>query len=161
MGKYLKSIALFLLITTIIISLAACTNTARGEKQYAVLKTSAQRSSVKVADNIKEVETLENIRNDILSLEPVYQVVVIKGEHETLVAYKVKQLHRFNMKKIEKDIQERLNKQYPDEDFVISSDFKIYLEASELYERTKQPNYPEEKEKKQLQKIIKLKKELT
>ena len=36
------------------------------------------------------------------------------------------------MKKIEKEVNDILEKKYPDEDFIVSSDYKIFLEADRL-----------------------------
>ncbi|HYK73361.1 MAG TPA: hypothetical protein VEV44_09605 [Pseudoneobacillus sp.] len=88
-------------------------------------------------------------------------MAVIKGKKDTLVVYKVKHLHRFRMKQIEKKINKHLENKYPDEDFTVSSDYKIFMEALELKEKVKKPDYPKDKAERELQKIIKLKEELT
>ena len=43
------------------------------------------------------------------------------------------------MKKIEKEVNEMLEKKYPDEDFIVSSDYKIFLEAVQIEEKLKDP----------------------
>lgn len=103
----------------------------------------------------------EKVKKDIQAFDELYDVAVIAGKKDTLVAYKVKHMKRFGMKRIEKDINKRLEKNYPDENFIVSSDFKIFIEALELQEKMKDPSYPEKKAEKQLQKIISLKKEMT
>jgi hypothetical protein len=103
----------------------------------------------------------EKVKKDIQALDAIFDVAVIKGKEETLVAYKVKHMKRFGMKKIEKEINKKLEKNYPDEDFIVSSDFKIFIEAVELREKMKDPAYPDDKAEKQLQRIISLKKEMT
>ncbi len=65
------------------------------------------------------------------------------------------------MKKIEKEVTEMLEKKYPDENFVVSSDYKIFLEAFRLGEKMKEPNFSNEEAQKRLDEIIELKKELT
>ena len=54
-----------------------------------------------------------------------------------------------------------MRKSIPDEDFIVSSDYKIFLEAVKLGEKMKDISYPEEKGKEELERIIQLKKELT
>lgn len=103
----------------------------------------------------------ERVKKDIQALDAIFDVAVIKGKEETLVAYKVKHMKRFGMKKIEKEINKKLEENYPDEDFIVSSDFKIFIEAVELREKMKDPTYPDDKAEKQLQRIISLKKEMT
>jgi len=105
--------------------------------------------------------SVKDIEEDVQSVEDIYDVAVIRGKEETLVAYKVKHLQRFHMKKIEKEVNTKLEKKYPDENFIVSSDYKIFLEAVRLGEKLKDPSYPEKKAKKDLDRIILLKKELT
>ena len=109
----------------------------------------------------KNTNLAERVKKDIQSLDEIYDVAVIKGKEDTLVAYKVKHMKRFGMKRIEKEINKKLEKNYPDENFIVSSDFKIFIEAVELGEKMKDPAYPEKKAEKQLQRIISLKKEMT
>ena len=71
----------------------------------------------------------KNIKKDVEHLDYIYDVAVIKGENEDLVVYKVKHFQRFQMKKIEKEVNEILEKRYPEENFIVSSDYKIFLEA--------------------------------
>jgi hypothetical protein len=101
------------------------------------------------------------VSRDIESIDDIYDVAVIKGKKETLVVYKVKHMQRFHMKKIEQEVNSILEKKYPDEDFIVSSDYKIFMEAVELREKLKDPNYPEKDAQKQFDKIVELKKELT
>lgn len=101
------------------------------------------------------------IQKDVEEFDGVYNVIIIKGKKDTLVTYKVKQLKRFRMKKIEKEIKNQLKKKYSDEKFTVSSDFKIYLEADRLRKKMKDPKFNEQKLEKRLRKILKLEKEQT
>ncbi|AYA75147.1 sporulation protein [Bacillus sp. Y1] len=102
-----------------------------------------------------------SIKKDVAKFEELYDVAVIKGEEEILVAYKVKHMQRFHMVKIEGEINKMLEKKYPKENFIVSSDYKIFLEAVELEDKMKNPNFSNKDAKKKLEEIIKLKKELT
>ena len=104
--------------------------------------------------------TSKKIKEEVESIDSIYDVAVIKGKDKILVAYKVKHLRRFHMKAIEKELKDKLEKEYPDEDFTVSSDYKIFLEAVRLGEKLKDPSYPKKKAKKELDKIINLSKEL-
>ena len=104
--------------------------------------------------------TSKKIKEEVESIDSIYDVAVIKGKDKILVAYKVKHLRRFHMKAIEKELKDKLEKEYPDEDFTVSSDYKIFLEAVRLGEKLKDPSYPEKKAKKELNKIINLSKKL-
>lgn len=109
----------------------------------------------------KDIKLAKKVKKDIAALDEIYDVAVIVGKEDILVAYKVKHLKRFGMKRIEKEINKKLEKNYPDEDFIVSSDYKIFIEAVELRERMKDPSFPDKKAEEQLQRIISLKKELT
>lgn len=93
--------------------------------------------------------------------ESVYDAMVVQNENEILVAYKVHQLKRFNMEKIEADLNNRLEKDFPDYDFYVTSDSKIFLEAVELAVHVDKENYPKDKAKHWFDKIVKLEKEQT
>jgi hypothetical protein len=101
------------------------------------------------------------VREDALKYDQIYDVAVVEGEKQIIVAYKVKHLHRFNMKNIEKKITETLNKKYPQERFVVSSDYKIFLEAVRLKEDLDNGKVSKKEAEKRLKKIIKLKNEMT
>ncbi|CAM3768785.1 YhcN/YlaJ family sporulation lipoprotein [Mesobacillus thioparans] len=109
----------------------------------------------------KDLELAARVKKDIAGLDEIFDVAVIAGKDDTLVAYKVKHMERFHMKAIEKEINKMLEKNYPGENFIVSSDFKIFIEAVELRERMKDPAYPDKKAEKELQRIISLKKEMT
>ena len=104
--------------------------------------------------------TSKKIKEEVESIDSIYDVAVIKGKDKILVAYKVKHLRRFHMKTIEKEVNDKLEKKFPDEDFTVSSDYKIFLEAVRLGEKLKDPSYPDKKAKKELDRIIGLSKEL-
>jgi hypothetical protein len=114
-------------------------------------------TSVKKGDH----DVAERVKKDVQSLPAIYDVAVIKGKEEILVAYKVKHMERFHMKKIEKEINKRLEKNYPKENFIVSSDFKIFIEAIELKDRMKDKDYSTKDAEERLKTIIKHKKERT
>jgi hypothetical protein len=108
-----------------------------------------------------EHDVAEKVKKDVQSIPAIYDVAVIKGEEDILVAYKVKHMQRYNMKKIEKEINKKLEKNYPKENFIVSSDFKIFIEAIELKDRMKDKDYSSKDAEERLKKIIKFKKERT
>lgn len=141
--------------------LGGCADYSSKETQLALIKKIGPTPTAVGENESKDLKMLKKVRKEILSVKPVYDVAVIKGEKDTVVAYKVKHLNRFRMKQIEKDINKRLEKKFPKEDFVISSDYKIFLEVIELINDEKDPDYSDKKADKKLQEIIKLKQELT
>lgn len=154
-----KAIAVFMLLASIT---AGCSLGDTSHKSRTSMIQSVNPDAGATNDlDVKNVKLADRVKKDIQSLDEIYDVAVIKGKKDTLVAYKVKHMKRFGMKRIEKAINKKLEENYPDEDFIVSSDFKIFIEAVELSEKMKDPSYPEEKAEKQLQRIISLKKEMT
>lgn len=103
----------------------------------------------------------ESIKKTVEKYPDIYDVAVIKGEKEDLVVYKVKQMKRFRMKKIEKEVTALLEKKFPEGEFIVSSDYKIFLEAVRLSEKMKDPSFSRKKAQKRLDEIITLRNELT
>lgn len=105
--------------------------------------------------------SVEDIRKQIENMDEIYDTAVVKGDHNILVAYKVNHLDRFRMKKIEKNLTDHLEKKYKKEKFVLSSDYKIFLEAVRLREDIDSGKINEKQADKRLHEIIRLKKEKT
>ncbi|MGN7176267.1 sporulation protein [Paenibacillus sp. FSL R5-0490] len=131
------------------------------DSDLALLKTT-HPPAVLIDKNTKEnLDLVKNIEHDVEKMKELYDVAVVKSNGDTLVAYKVKHLQRFHMKKIEKRMTKMLEEKYPDENFIVSSDYKIFIEAVELQEKMKDPEFTDKEAKKKLDKIIKLKNEMT
>lgn len=105
--------------------------------------------------------SVEKIRKEVEAIDEIYDTAVIKGDHNILVAYKVRHLDRFQMKKIEKELTDRLEKKYKKEKFIVSSDYKIFLEAVRLREDIDTGKKDDKAADKRLHEIISLKKEKT
>jgi len=148
-------------ITIILVLLASCTNNDSSEKsELALIKTTNPSPVLLERNSIKKLDLVQNIEKDIESMKELYDVAIIKGNKDILVAYKVKHLYRFKMKKIEKELKDMLEKKYQDEKFIVSSDYKIFLEAVKLKEKMEDPDFSRKKAKKELKKIIKMKEEM-
>ncbi len=102
-----------------------------------------------------------NLEEIIQKAPEIYDVIVIKGNEETLITYKVKHMQRFRMKKIEKELKEQLTAAFPESSFTVSSDFKIYLESNRLKRKLDQGDLSREKAENRLKEIIQLSKEKT
>lgn len=151
-----------MILTSLLLSIAlsGCNQSEAEEDSKLSLIKTTNPSPVQLT-NEKEGNLARDIKKDVMKADEIYDVAVVTGKKDTLVVYKVKHLKRFQMKQIEKKITKQLEKKYPDEKFTVSSDYKIFMEALELKERAEDPNYSPEKSEKELQKIIKLKEELT
>ncbi|PWW19154.1 hypothetical protein DFO73_12244 [Cytobacillus oceanisediminis] len=146
----------------LLIAITGCSGDGKvTESDLALVKTTNPPPTL-IEKNTKEnLDLIASIEHDVESLEELYDVAVVKGDGDTLVAYKVKHLQRFHMKRIEKKMTKMLEEKYPEENFTVSSDYKIFIEAVELQEKMKDPDFSDKKAKKKLDKIIKLQKEMT
>ena len=131
-----------------------------GDAKWALFKTTNPHPAV-LYETDEEFKFSEELHDYVLKVPEIYDAAIIVGKERVLVAYKVKQMKRFKMKKIEKDLNKKLTEKYSDRKFIVSSDFKIFLEAVELNEDLKDKKYSREKARKRFKKIIKLEKEKT
>lgn len=158
MNKNLKSFSIVLLAAVLI---GGCSQKGQKDSKMALLKTTNPAPVQIKNNNPAKPGSAAMVKHDVSSFPEIYDVAVIQGKKDTLVAYKVKQLYRFRMKAIEGKINKLLEKKYPNERFSVSSDYKIFLEAVKLKEQMKKPGFSEKKAEKKLQSIIKLKDETT
>lgn len=150
-------------LAIMVAGLVSCSqNNANDDKsELALIKTTNPHPVLLDNKTEKKYDLVKKIEKDIESMNELYDVAIIKGKKDVLVAYKVKHMHRFNMKKIEKNLKDMLEQKYPDENFTVSSDYKIFLEAVKLKDKMENTDLSKEKANKKLEEIIKLKKEMT
>ncbi|WP_066071233.1 sporulation protein [Neobacillus soli] len=127
------------------------------DSQLAFMKTT--NLNAVITDRNKSLDRVKEIKRDVSRVPELYDVAVVEGEKNTLVVYKVKHMHRFRMKKIEKNVTEMLEKKYPNEKFTVSSDYKIFLESVRLYERMKTAKFSHQDAEKRLKEIVKMTKD--
>lgn len=157
----MKTIRSLLLFIVFVLAVTGCNTDGTKESGLSLMKVTNPTPTSLTRNTKEELALIASIEKDIEGIEELYDVAIVKGKKEILVSYKVRHMQRFHMKKIEKKVNKLLEEKYPDEDFIVSSDYKIFLEAVELEEKLKDPNFTNEKAEKKLQEIIKLKKELT
>jgi hypothetical protein len=157
-GNQMKAIHRWVLFACLLFLSSCNQNQQVKDSQLALIKTTNPNPIVtvenKADDHVKEIE------QDVSAFPELYDVAVVKGKKNTLVVYKVKHLHRFKMKKIEKDLNKMLEKKYPDENFTISSDYKIFLETIRLDERMNSSKFTDQKAEKRFNEIVNMTKEL-
>ncbi|MBN8192424.1 sporulation protein [Bacillus sp. NTK074B] len=141
--------------------LIGCANKEDGSDSKIALMKKTNPPPIELVDNPETDSYGHAIKREISKMEELYDVAVIQGKDETLVVYKVKHLHRFKMKKIEKKMDRYLEDKYPKEDFILSSDYKIFLETIRLKEKLKNSSITQKDAEKRFQEIVKLQKEKT
>lgn len=124
------------------------------DSQLALMKTTNPNPTV--TEKNKGQDKVEKIEKEVESFDEIYDVAVVKGKKDTLVVYKVKHMQRFNMKEIEKDLNKTLEKKYPKENFTVSSDYKIFLEAVRLVERKNNGTLSDKQAEKRFNEIVKM-----
>jgi hypothetical protein len=124
------------------------------DSQMTLMKTT--NPSPSVTEKNQSNNEVKEIEQDVSAFPELYDVAVIKGKKDTIVVYKVKQLQRFRMKKIEKNINKMLEERYPKENFTISSDYKIFLETVRLNERMKSSKFSNQRAEKRFNEIVKM-----
>ena len=158
--KSKQKIVYFLFILSFL--LAGCEKDYSSVSRWALLKT-VDPKPIAIGDkeNGADQQAVEEIKKETSETDGIYDVAVVKGAKDIIVAYKVEHMHRFKMKSIEKELKDKLKKNFPDEQFTVSSDFKIFLETVRLYDRIEHNQYSEKEANKRVKQIIALKKELT
>lgn len=130
------------------------------ESDLALIQTT-DPAPIELKKRSEDQSVAYKVREEVKNIDEIYDVAIIEGKKQILVAYKVRHLNRFKMKQIEKDLTKRLNKKYPDDKFIVSSDYKIFLEAVRLKEDLDGTNMSADEAHKRFKKIIKLKEEMT
>ncbi|MBO0994552.1 YhcN/YlaJ family sporulation lipoprotein [Bacillus sp. SD088] len=148
-------------MTVFCLMISGCSGNKDGEEARLSLMKTTQPAPIEISNQEKNKSVAYQVREDVKKINEIYDVAVIEGKKQILVAYKVRHLNRFSMKKIEKNLKDRLEKDYPDKSFIVSSDYKIFLETIRLREAMEEDNMSMDEAEKQFKDIIKLKKEMT
>ncbi|KUP09009.1 hypothetical protein Q73_04185 [Bacillus coahuilensis m2-6] len=129
------------------------------KSQTALIKTT--NPSPVDLDNKDGISTAQLVKQYVEAKEELYDVAVVEGEKEILVAYKVKHYERFHMKKIEDDLSEALEKKFTEKDILVSSDYKIFLEVVRMEESLNKGELTKKEAKKRLSELVDLKEATT
>ncbi|OIU72485.1 sporulation protein [Rossellomorea aquimaris] len=144
-----------------LLMIAGCSNKEDGEESKIALLKTTDPEPVELVDHPETESFGHAIKKELAEKKELYDVAVIQSKEQTLVVYKVKHLQRFKMKKIEKDMEKLLEDKHPGEDFILSSDYKIFLETVRLKEKIQQKTISKKEAEKEFKDIIQLQKEKT
>lgn len=163
MNIHISKQIIFFIITILLVTVTiGCRqNDDNNESQLSLIKTTNPSPIVVEKRAIDQQSEALQIKKIVRSSPEIYDVAVVKSDNRVLVAYKVKHLQRFRMKKIEKQLKEQLKQYFPKGKFIVSSDYKIFLEAIRLNEKIENNDYKEKQVRKQFNYIVKLTKEQT
>lgn len=96
------------------------------------------------AQNEEEEKTVDQILNDT---KEVYAGTALFVEDDLLVAIQVNPWIGFKEQKIEKKLQEKLEKQYPTLNVLVSTDYKLFWESNQLMKEADNEKIAEEVKK--------------
>lgn len=152
----------FIIMMFLLISVTGCAPNKKKteESSYALLKTT-QPKPIVIKESKKHQVIGDKVEQDMKEIPAIYDTAIVENEKKIIVAYKVRHLQRFNMKKIEKKLNKKLESNYPKKQFIVSSDYKIFLEAVRLKEALRTGEISKKEAEKRFKKIISLSKELT
>ncbi|WP_059173043.1 YhcN/YlaJ family sporulation lipoprotein [Bacillus sp. FJAT-27445] len=156
----MKKTTLIIAVTVAVLAGTACQGRDDTNKTRLALMKTTNPVPIHTQSSKSQVSE-QDVKKEVASMPELYDVAVVKGKKDILVAYKVKHLQRFRMKAIEKELTKKLEKEYPDANFTVSSDYKIFLEATRLQEGMKNRKLSGKEAEGRLQQIIKLQQEKT
>ncbi|WP_171038026.1 YhcN/YlaJ family sporulation lipoprotein [Aquibacillus sediminis] len=145
----MKKIVLLIFIS--VLFLVSC---ATNEEDNRLTSESSQ-DITKISSNTPIDQSFTNkVKEEVLNREDIKGVRGVNTKDELLLAIEVEEIKQFNEQDIEKEIKKTLEKKYPNKNFKISSDQKIFIELDDL-EKKIQNNKVDKKELEKKYKNIK------
>jgi hypothetical protein len=124
---------------------------------------SAKNQSTPITKITAKKSTNQSMANHakelLIKRDDVSGVRGVNTDKELLIAITVPQIERFQLKTIEKNVKEKLKKEYPYYKIQVSTDQKIFLELDILERKLQEGKAGEKELKKELDKIKSLMKE--
>lgn len=151
----IKQLIVCLLILTVIGLCFGCND---NQKKLTEDNEDVSISQVKISKPISQSVANQAKENTIIE-EEISDVKAVNTDKELLVAIKVNQFDRFQLKKIEKKVKSDLEKMYPDHKILVSTDQKMYFELDRLEQKLQKDNTSMKKLEKDIKKIKNLMKE--
>lgn len=130
------------------------------EKQGQQTEEQMNFSTVTHESNIDQ--TAANEAKEIVdSFDETTDIYAVNSKNTLMIAFNVKQMHRFQVESIENDIEKRLRNELPHIVIKVSTDAKMRLELEKLEQDLHNENLSNQTVEKQIQEIISLSKEQT
>ncbi|MFB5089340.1 YhcN/YlaJ family sporulation lipoprotein [Psychrobacillus sp. PGGUH221] len=151
----IKKLKVGLLILMVI---GLCSGCNGNQDQFADANEDLKVSEVNISKPISQ-SVANQAKENTITEEEISNVKAVNTDKELLVAIKVKQFDRFQLKKIEKNVKTDLEKMYPDYKILVSTDQKMYFEIDKLEQKLQKNNLSMKKLEKDIKKIKSLMKE--
>ena len=147
--------------TFLVFTFSGCSKDKESGQSDEALFQTTRPTPIKLKSGPEHKSIAVQVKEEVEKMKEIYDVAVIEGEKQLIVAYKVRHLQRFKMGKIEKKLKKRLKQEYPEDQFIVSSDYKIFLEAMRLKDDIEYKDISKKEAKKRFKEIVRLKKETT
>lgn len=157
----MKTVSISFIILLMILSGCANKEGGKADDLALIKRTNPEPMDIIYGMDDNHDGIITNVKKTVAKHKAIYDVVIVKKDRTILIAYKVKHLQRFHMKRIEKEVKQQLIEKFADYEFIVSSDYKIFLELVRLNEMLKAKVVPEEKARKKYDEIISLNEALT
>ncbi|GGJ76929.1 hypothetical protein GCM10008982_27830 [Anoxybacillus voinovskiensis] len=93
--------------------------------------------------------------------DDIRDAVAVSTDKKLLLAYQVKQMARFRMKQIAKDIQQQLERLFPDHEVTTSGDLKLFWKTDELRGKIEKDRLSERQMNREIDELKRLSEERT
>lgn len=148
----MRTVTCYIVLMLSLVVLGAC---GQGE-----LKERVEDTVMRTSNEQKEKSDKEKRAEKIaIDFKEVKGAIAYDTEDELVVAFHVTQYQKFFTEKIEKKVKKALEKEFPDENVVVSHDLKIRLEIERLRRDVEQDNVSEKELEKRIEKMKRLREE--
>jgi len=151
-----------LLIVTLAVGvISGCANEEKEQQQSLQNANLLRTGTGHAAQTLLDQSVARKAAKRVEKMREIKDAIAVNTNEKLLLAYQVKQMQRFRLKQIEKDVRKELKKQFPDHDIIISSDIKLFWKTEELIQKMEKKDMSEKEIDKEIDKIEKLGNELT
>lgn len=121
-----------------------------------IVKLSSDGTARSLAVNQSAAEAaVERVRGK----HEIREAVAVSTSDKLLLAYQVKQMHRFRKQQIERNILKQLRSLFPKHQIIVSGDLKLFWKTNELRQRLEKDDMNERELNREIAKLKKLSEE--
>lgn len=151
----------FLLLTIVCLIIPiGCAKNSSPNTQNNIKQQNLKFTPVQNQSNINQ-QISNEVKNILSEHDDITEISVINNHQDIIAAINVKSLSRFKLKKIEKKLEKKVAKQFPDKEVTLSTDKKIMIELNRVERSIQKEHLSNEKLKRKISRIKKLSKEQT
>jgi len=151
---------LLLFITVCLLTSIGCTNKNREQVLEPTGNQPIELVKLK-SDGVADQNASNQAKEIVSRYEEIAGVRAVNYDNQLIVAIDVDHLERFNLKKIEKELREKINESFSDMIVTLSTDRKILIELEKIEKEIQAKSISKEELKKQIEHLKKLSKEQT